>query len=1636
MSTSTFIEQLYSNFLGRSSDAAGKAYWTEKLDSGAMNAAQISQSFIESEEFSGVVSPVAQLYYATFNRIPDAGGLAYWMEAFQNGSSIEEISNGFVGSQEFQDKYGSAVDDDAFLELLYQNVFNRAPDAEGKANWLNEMNSNGLSRADVLVGFSNSQEQINAKGEDIKIIVQYQGILGTAPTQEQIDTAIATANPESVLTGLYASADYNGEAVPGLSIDGVVVDGYISGATVFIDANGDGIQNEGEVSTTTDEFGNFDFGTDASFGDLVMTGGTDISTGQAFEGTMKAPGGSTVVNPLTTLVDAIQNEDTSTEEAVAAVLASLGLDSDVDLLNYDPIAQVTDSDATDAETEIALAIQAAAIQVNTLISQTAALLDGAGVTDGEDAAIVSAYAALANTLSTATTEVDLSSGIVIEQVIQDAAVEAGADSTQTTEVEALSADASQTISNLNQAIDDAVTNNAGVESALEEIVAIQVVAEDIENDIESGAETGDVSDTTTSTEGIAFAIALDEAKLEVDVIADNLTGEGSLDTPSLPSPSIPNLGSANNGIGQWVHILNHGEDKAYNFTVDENTSELNIFLKDTLGDIGFELYKYDGSSYSLVSYSYDGSYPDSWHHYNYKNNIENGTYKIIFEEDDFFGDSSAQVFIAAETDNHISGLTSFTVDPYLIPDTGELVVKETFTPLLLSGQEDIIPLKLAVNTVNTIKSVSINITQIDGVGINDTTLNWWVNSLSGINAKLYNGQYSELHFGNETVLEALIWSGTADQLADEQFLFNHVSSSNYFLVLENTQSAEETQSDFFSAGPQALSVNITASTLDAVKFSSGGEQYAINPFTSNSFNSNNDFSEVTFPDALDMYTSARTLQFVLGFNERDFLSLYDQYVDAIDGVNTSQTIISAVNTSISAIKSIYLFDVTGLVTGALLSVLAQETDYDGDLAAESVGTFYMNLGFELLREYSTRKELLIDSYNDGEIFPYGEFSSEGVYTEIQDLFYLQNLAKEAIVLGMDVYASHTDISEQSWVDFVVDLLAAAAPVTNTILDTTLSVVTALDSITNIIDNYEVMTAEEIESATAEAWEELSDRENLPNFFSDDAQSNLATHLDGIVFDNTPPNITISNVDISADTGSSDTDFITNVASQTITATLSEALAEGDRLFGSVDYEGNVWTDITDKVTGTAINWDGVTLAGQNDIVFRIIDAVGNVTQTPFDEFQSFELDTVAPLMTYTGVTYNEGFNILQLAGVNINTLLSTGDDSATDIKGNLDWSKLTWNIDGSTPIAFSEGDIVDAQAVSDDTLSITLSDLKASEIESTTGYDALVIDDTVTLEEGFAVDAAGNVATTDAGTYGESTAPLLTASSPSDDAIDVEVDANITLTFNEDIVLGSGNIVLSDDSSSITIDVTNHSNQLSITGSTLTINPTGNINAGKNYNVQMASGVLTDTSGNYYAGISSSTDLNFTTTAEPTIGTSIVVFDLVGGVSSSHSGRVFDANVAYDIYVIFDSDRYSLNTTPLADVPIGANWGIWSNSGALGSDDTVMLVGDNGLIDIYPWRVTSHPDMANVHWPIDSRNDQIAIGGYKWAQGQQVSEFIHILPAGDAIRQGHVTRSGYETNKYTATKIWTGSYGGGSQAVSGQYLVTIPALIMTSQGLV
>ncbi len=102
---------------------------------------------------------VLRLYASALGRAPDPQGEHHWTAELQTGTDLATVAQGFLGSQEFMNRYGANPSDDSFVTLLYANVLGRAPDPPGFAGWEATLAA-GASRATVLVDFSESPEHI------------------------------------------------------------------------------------------------------------------------------------------------------------------------------------------------------------------------------------------------------------------------------------------------------------------------------------------------------------------------------------------------------------------------------------------------------------------------------------------------------------------------------------------------------------------------------------------------------------------------------------------------------------------------------------------------------------------------------------------------------------------------------------------------------------------------------------------------------------------------------------------------------------------------------------------------------------------------------------------------------------------------------------------------------------------------------------------------------------------------------------------------------------------------------------------------------------------------------------------------------------------------------------------------------------------------------------------------------------------------------------------------------------------------------------------------------------------------------------------------------------------------------------
>ncbi|MBO4637862.1 MAG: DUF4214 domain-containing protein [Clostridiales bacterium] len=174
-----FVERLYSVALGRSSDPAGKQNWIDAITMRGETGASAARGFLYSPEFLNKQCTneefVAVLYRTFFDREPDRAGFNAWVGVLNNGTSKEEVIEGFINSTEWANlclRYGirgggsgtpnievepnqATID---FATRLYTTCLSRNADQNGLMAWARQLANQRDTGTGAARGFFFSNE--------------------------------------------------------------------------------------------------------------------------------------------------------------------------------------------------------------------------------------------------------------------------------------------------------------------------------------------------------------------------------------------------------------------------------------------------------------------------------------------------------------------------------------------------------------------------------------------------------------------------------------------------------------------------------------------------------------------------------------------------------------------------------------------------------------------------------------------------------------------------------------------------------------------------------------------------------------------------------------------------------------------------------------------------------------------------------------------------------------------------------------------------------------------------------------------------------------------------------------------------------------------------------------------------------------------------------------------------------------------------------------------------------------------------------------------------------------------------------------------------------------------------------------
>ena len=217
-SWSALVARQYNDLVHRAPTSAESSSWVSQLSGGTATKGDLDDSLRRSSENLTNVDPVVRLYRAFLGRAPDAGGLQFWIARKRNVPpattwSVTQIAESFTASSEFKTKYGS-MSNLQFVTQIYTDVLGRAADPSGVTFWTAQLDSKAKDRAQVVLGFSESNEYKTKQAQNTDVAIAYIYLLGRSPTTaEATDWTTrekAATTDSALLTELLDSAGYAG----------------------------------------------------------------------------------------------------------------------------------------------------------------------------------------------------------------------------------------------------------------------------------------------------------------------------------------------------------------------------------------------------------------------------------------------------------------------------------------------------------------------------------------------------------------------------------------------------------------------------------------------------------------------------------------------------------------------------------------------------------------------------------------------------------------------------------------------------------------------------------------------------------------------------------------------------------------------------------------------------------------------------------------------------------------------------------------------------------------------------------------------------------------------------------------------------------------------------------------------------------------------------------------------------------------------------------------------------------------------------------------------------------------------------------------------------------------------------------
>ncbi len=201
-------------------------------------------------------------------------------------------------------------------------------------------------------------------------------------------------------------------------------------------------------------------------------------------------------------------------------------------------------------------------------------------------------------------------------------------------------------------------------------------------------------------------------------------------------------------------------------------------------------------------------------------------------------------------------------------------------------------------------------------------------------------------------------------------------------------------------------------------------------------------------------------------------------------------------------------------------------------------------------------------------------------------------------------------------------------------------------------------------------------------------------------------------------------------------------------------------------------------------------------------------------------------------------------------------------------------------------------------------------------------------------------APLALTLSPADDALNVPVTGNFSISFTEDVqIAAAGAIELFTSAGTLVESFASGSAQLSVSGATVSFSTANPLTESTSYYVQITPGFIEDLSGNDFAGITSNTLWNFTVGdfTAPTIASLNPADNSINVLLDVIPTITFNENIvtgAGSFYLVCENDGTIQEfSTALSNITVTANSVALNQSGLTITYHYHVLIDNNAVMD-------------------------------------------------------------------------------------------------------